>query len=61
MDESSESRGLFLHYSDFQRLEQIILKTPIAELPEEDRKLLWKVKTIILNIQTSRIRRGQEI
>lgn len=64
-DYTKPRRGLFLNYQDFKKLERIIEDYNFnSELKEVDfdhmeldeKEVLWKIKTIIQNIESARLR-----
>jgi hypothetical protein len=56
---SNQSRprsGLFLKLPDFKVIEKVFEELEIKEMTKEEKDVLWKVKTIIHNIESARLR-----
>ena len=61
----TEKKGLFLKYQDFKKLERIIEDYNWSEekqevdfnlMKDDEKSLLWKIKTIIRNMESVRLR-----
>lgn len=61
-------KGLFLKYQDFKKLEKIIEEYNFDETKQEvdfnlmkddEKQLLWKIKTIIRNMESVRLRANE--
>jgi hypothetical protein len=56
--------GLFLKYQDFKKLEKIIEEHNLDDkgevdfnnIPTDEKEMLWKIKTIIRNMESVRLR-----
>ena len=61
--EIQKKKPLFLHLDDFKLIEEIISDIHIfdkeisVEVPDNETKLLWKIKRIISNIERAQARR----
>lgn len=64
-DKSSEKSGFFLKYQDFKKIEKAIEsynkfedseEVDFNNMPEDEKLILWKVKTIIRNMESVRLR-----
>ena len=61
--EIQKKKPLFLHLDDFKLIEEIISdihlfdKEISVEVPDNETKLLWKIKRIISNIERAQARR----
>ena len=62
-------KGLFLKYQDFKKLERIMedynfdetkQETDFNNMKNDEKELLWKIKTIIRNMESVRLRPGNE-
>jgi hypothetical protein len=59
-----EKKGLFLKYQDFKKLEKIIEEYNVGEngetnfnsMNDDEKEILWKIKTIIRNMESVRLR-----
>jgi hypothetical protein len=64
-----EKKGLYLKYQDFKKIERIIESYNVFEndgtsqvtvdfnnMPEDEKEMLWKIKTIIRNMESVRLR-----
>jgi hypothetical protein len=61
----SQRKGLFLKYQDFKKLERIIedynfndekQEVDFNLMKNDEKELLWKIKTIIRNMESVRLR-----
>jgi hypothetical protein len=66
---TEEKKGLYLKYQDFKKIERIIesYNTECDEsssvgfidfnnMPDDEKEILWKIKTIIRNMESVRLR-----
>jgi hypothetical protein len=53
----NKSNGLRLQYSDFKLLNEILES---IDLTKREKHLLWKVKTILHNMDMARLRKREE-
>lgn len=61
-------KGFFLRYSDFKKIEEIIEgyhtdndgELDFDSIPNDEKEILWKIKTIIRNIELSKLRPREE-
>jgi hypothetical protein len=65
MTPTTEKKGLFLKYQDFKKLERIIedynfdetkQEVDFNNMKDDEKSLLWKIKTIIRNMESVRLR-----
>ncbi len=65
----TEKKGLFLKYQDFKKLERIIedynyneekQEVDFNQMKDDEKELLWKIKTIIRNMESVRLRPNNE-
>lgn len=65
----TEKRGLFLKYQDFKKLEKIIedynfdderQEVDFNKMKSDEKEILWKIKTIIRNMESVRLRTEKE-
>ena len=58
-------KGLYLKYQDFKKLEKIIETynkfddsedIDFNQMPNDEKEILWKIKTIIRNMESVRLR-----
>ena len=63
-------KGLFLKYQDFKKLERIIEDYNFSEekqevdfnqMKDDEKELLWKIKTIIRNMESVRLRPYEKV
>ena len=61
----TEKKGLFLKYQDFKKLEKVIedynyneerQEVDFNQMKDDEKELLWKIKTIIRNMESVRLR-----
>lgn len=70
---NQDKRGFFLKYRDYKKLEEIIEsyhlfpeshdlagEVDFNSIPNDEKDLLWKIKTIIRNMESVRLRATQE-
>ena len=66
----AQKKGLFLKYQDFKKLERIIEDYNFNEdkqevdfnlMKNDEKELLWKIKTIIRNMESVRLRAGASL
>jgi len=63
-----QKKGLFLKYQDFKKLEKIIEEYNVDEnnnvdfnsMTPDEKEVLWKIKTIIRNMESVRLRTNNE-
>jgi dTDP-4-dehydrorhamnose 3,5-epimerase-like enzyme len=55
-DIKTPRRGLFLKLEDFKAIEKFYEEVRTDELDADEKKTLWKIKTIIHNIESARLR-----
>lgn len=63
----TEKKGLFLKYRDFKKLEEIIESYNEDEhgnidfnaMKSDEKEILWKIKTIIRNMESVRLRTNE--
>jgi hypothetical protein len=70
---NTNKKGLFLKYNDFKKLERIIedynfndekQEVDFNQMKNDEKELLWKIKTIIRNMESVRLRtsdKGEEM
>jgi hypothetical protein len=66
--ETNQKRGLFLKYQDFKKLERIIEEynldsngdVDFNQMKVDEKEILWKIKTIIRNMEAVRLRTESE-
>lgn len=64
----TEKKGLFLKYQDFKKLEKIIEEynsevdgiIDFNNMKLDEKEILWKIKTIIRNMESVRLRTNGE-
>ena len=65
----NKKQGLFLKYQDFKKLERIIedynfnddkQEVDFNQMKDDEKELLWKIKTIIHNMESARLRNSNE-
>ena len=63
MQSSNEKKGFHLRYEDFKSLERIIEgysiedgKVDFNSMPDDEKDILWKIKTVIRNMESVRLR-----
>jgi hypothetical protein len=62
--EITEKKGLFLKYNDFKKLERIIEDynsddegtVDFNSMKDDEKEILWKIKTIVRNMESVRLR-----
>jgi hypothetical protein len=65
---TNQKRGLFLKYQDFKKLERIIEEynldsngdVDFNQMKVDEKEILWKIKTIIRNMEAVRLRTESE-
>jgi hypothetical protein len=64
-NQEQEKKGFHLKYQDFKRLEMIIEsynkfeeseEIDFNNMPDDEKNILWKIKTIIRNMESVRLR-----
>lgn len=67
--EKEERKGFHLRYNDYKKLEKIIESYNYYEnsneidfnnMPEEEKEILWKIKTVIRNMESVRLRNNSD-
>lgn len=64
----TKKRGYFLNYQDYKTLEKILEehntddrgKIDFNNIPADEKAILWKVKTIIRNMESVRLRDSRD-
>jgi hypothetical protein len=66
----TQKKGLFLKYQDFKKLERVIEDNCFSEdkqevdfnlMSNDEKELLWKIKTIIRNMESVRLRSNDRV
>jgi hypothetical protein len=68
-DKEPDKKGLFLKYNDFKKLEKIIEDYNSEEdgtvdfngMKDDEKEILWKIKTIIRNMESVRLRTTEKV
>jgi hypothetical protein len=69
INDEPKKKGLFLKYQDFKKLERIIeeynfdnekQEVDFNSMKPDEKDVLWKIKTIIRNMESVRLRSNEE-